>query len=102
MNEDQPPFPPSKPAQIHPLSEPPPSSPHFGLMFLLGIVLIFLSWGLCYLMQNPMPFLFIGMGAFCTLFFKGYRGIFVGFITTVGVILLGAIIYCANQPFNMH
>jgi len=70
-------------------------------MFLLGIVLIFVAWGLSYLLQNPMPFFFTGIGAFFTVFFKGYRGIFVGFITTIGVVLLGAIIYCANHPFNV-
>jgi hypothetical protein len=35
-----------------------------------------------------------------SLFFKGYRFIFVGYILTLGILLLGMIIYCSNHPFE--
>ena len=38
--------------------------------------------------------------AIATVFVEGYRGVFLGFVLTIGVALLGTIIYCANHPVN--
>jgi hypothetical protein len=103
MNENQPPFPPSKPEESKPPSLPiksdaSPKPPSFGVMFGLGIVLFILSIALCIPFQSPTVFGFGALGAFVTIFFKGYRGIFVGYISTLGVLLLGAIVYCSIYP----
>jgi hypothetical protein len=104
MNEDIPPFPPKKTEE--PAMPPVPISlPRVGLNPWLGSgigVLIFVaSLGLCALGSNPI-FLLIGfVGALVSLFFQGYRSIFLGYILTVGVALLAAIIYCSTHPFNV-
>jgi len=102
MNEFPPPFEPegSKPTPSAPKDEHSPNPPSFRAMFGLGIGLISASALICFLSQSPMPFLFGGIGAFVSLFFKGYRGIFVGYISTLGLVLLATVIYCANHPLG--
>jgi hypothetical protein len=68
-------------------------------MFFLGVSLFFVSCALCYPAQNPLPFYVIGLGAFISVSFAGYRGIFIGFVTTIGVILLGLVITCGALIF---
>jgi len=55
--------------------------------------------GSCVLMiVNPlMPLVGFGI-AFIFLFVPGYRCIFLGYILTLGVVLLSIIIYCSNNP----
>ena len=66
----------------------------------LGVLGFIVSVLLCIPMQSPTPF-FAGMvGAFVSLFFKGYRGICAGYGLALGLVLLGTIIYCANHPFR--
>ncbi len=67
-------------------------------MFGLGIGLFIVSVLLCIPFQSPTVFGFGALGAFVTLFIKGYRGIFVGYISTLGIVLLGAIAYCSIYP----
>ena len=102
MNENLPPIDPESqnPPTLPPKFETPRTTPHFGAMFALGVVLIIISTLLC-IALGPVPFLIGAVAAFVTLFFKGYRGVFVGYISTLGLILLGTIIYCANTPFDM-
>ncbi len=92
----------SNPPSLPTKTGAPPKPPGFGAMFALGIVLFILSIALCIPFQSPTVFLLGAAGAFVTVFFKGYRGIFVGYISTLGLVLLGTIIYCANHPFNMR
>ena len=95
MNPDLPPpftnLPPLPPV---PQSSPPSKPPHFGWMLVLGIVLNLVSFGLCFLVQNPAPIFIIGAGTFVSVFYDGYRGIFIGFITTIGVALLVSLVVC--------
>ena len=99
-----------QPSESEPSKSTPPSTkyeaprtlPSFAAMFGFGILLNIVSALLCIPFRNPTVFLLGAAGAFVFLFFKGYRGIFVGFISTVGLILLGTIIYCANHPFDMR
>lgn len=63
-------------------------------MFVLGVFLNLVSAALCVPVQNPLPFFIVGAGAFVSVFFDGYRGIFIGFITTFGVVLLILAITC--------
>ena len=76
-------------------------SPSFAAMLGLGVLLNIVSVLLCLPFQSPAPFILGALAAFIFLFFEGYRGIFVGFILTVGLILLGTIIFCATHPFHM-
>ncbi|HEV3271754.1 MAG TPA: hypothetical protein VGZ93_06180 [Candidatus Methylacidiphilales bacterium] len=92
----------SKPPSLLTKTEAPPKTPSFGAMFALGIVLFILSIALCIPFQSPTVFFLGAAGAFVTVFFKGYRSIFVGYISTLGLVLLGIIIYCANHPFDMR
>lgn len=71
-------------------------------MFGMGIVLFFVSILLCIPFQSPTVFGIGAIGAFVTLFIKGYRGIFVGYISTLGIVLLGAIAYCSVYPPDFH
>jgi hypothetical protein len=79
---------------------PPSRQSKFAAMFGLGIVLIVVSVLVCRFFQSPVPFLGGTLIAFLSLFFRGYRGIFVGYISCVGLALLGTIIYCANHPLH--
>jgi hypothetical protein len=83
-----PPFPPVRPPDSG-------SPPHFWAMFARGILLLIVSCALCAMMQSPTPFSFGALGAFVSLFFRGYRGIFVGFVVTTGVVYLAFIVICS-------
>lgn len=65
----------------------------------IGVVLFIVSCLLCFL--NPFFFLVGLVTAIITLFIKGARCIFVGYILTVGVLLLVAIVYCSTHPFRI-
>jgi hypothetical protein len=96
-----------------PVPEPTPEPPlppvvpsrkllSFGFMILLGALLLVLSCGVSTLCQSLIPF-WVGVGAaVLTLFFKGYRGIFVGFAGTVGVVLLATAIICGAMLSSSH
>ena len=98
MNEIPPPFEPGQP--------PPPlpgdgkrKPPSKKVCAALGALLLVVSCALCYI--NPLA-AFIGfLVALGSLFFDGYRCIFLGYALTFGVLLLAAIIYCFTQPFDM-
>jgi len=64
----------------------------------LGSLLFVVTAGLSFVF--PPMCLFGLAGAIASLFFPGYRCIFVGYILTIGIILLGLIIYCSNHPFE--
>jgi len=97
MNENLPP----------PFSEPPPvppknSSPlaNFQPWQLTGLgALLFIVTTVMSFVIPPMCLLGLAV-AIASLFFKGYRLVFVGYIATIGVILLGLVIYCSNHPFE--
>jgi hypothetical protein len=102
MNEIIPPSDPGKelpqPAstRLYGKSEPPSRK----LCAALGFLLFVVSGGLAFLFP---PLCLVGFAvAVSSLFFKGYRCIFIGYILTIGLILLGTIIYCSTHPFNMH
>jgi hypothetical protein len=106
--DDQPETPPSVPAAykmpppISPSGGTPPKSegPGTGLCIGMGVLLCVVSTALCLLMP---PIALAGLAvAIATLFVKGYRGVFLGFILTIGVVLLGTIIYCAGHPMDLR
>ena len=105
MNETPPPFEPQKP-DSKPVSEkytPPPRPPSFALMFFLGILLIVGGTILCLIAQTPAPLGLAALAAFFSVFFDGYRGIFVGFVSTIGVLLLAVAIICGAMGVpNFH
>jgi len=102
MNENPlPPEPETPVPATRPKPPAAPSSPGFGLMFGLGVLIIIISIVLCVAAQSPAPLFLGALSAFVSLFFEGYRGIFVGYIATVGLVLLATIIYCSNHPFNV-
>jgi hypothetical protein len=100
MNENLPPSPPeeSKPPSLPAQPDTSPKPPSFGILFGIGIVLFIVSILLCIPFQSPTVFGFGFVAAFVTLFVKGYRGVFVGYISTLGLVLLGAIAYCSIYP----
>jgi hypothetical protein len=103
MNEDIPPaIPPQSPDVPPPLpGEPggPRQPPGKGLLTFFGVLLFVVTTGLCYFLP---PFFLVGLiGAIVSLFFRGYRFVFVGYIGTFGVLLLGAIIYCFAYPMRI-
>ena len=81
---------------------PPPQSdpPSFGLMFFLGVMLVFVAAFLCGLMRGIAPFFLCAIGAFITAFFPGYRGVAAGFYAVIGVVFLGLMIVCG--PMMLH
>jgi len=77
------------------MNENPP--PSFKAMLGLGVLLNIGSVLLCLPFQHPAPFFLGALAAFISLFFEGYRGIFVGFILVIGVVLLGVAIICGSM-----
>ena len=67
-----------------------------GLGFLLFVLTVPFS-----IIIPPLGLLGLA-AAIGSLFFKGYRLIFVGYIGTFGLILLTTIIYCANNPLEIR
>ena len=106
MNENMPPTDLGKPeatspaAPLPPVVVPPPRigpTPWQGGG--IGLLIFVISVVLCY--ANPIFFLIGFAGAVVSLFYKGYRTIFIGYILILGVTLLGVIIYCSTQPFDI-
>jgi len=103
MNDPVPPiYPPPSPAPAPRPPDPPPDPPNFWLMFGLGGFLVIASCGTCALVQSIIPFWIGSVVAFVSVFFQGYRGIFIGFVSTIGVILLAAAIVCGAIIVNMY
>jgi len=99
MNEN---LPPANTPPTFIVPPPPPKPPNFWLMFAIGIGVLIASWGLCFLAQQPTPALLGFIGAIVTLFFKGYRGIFIGYIASIGLGLLILAIMCGMGGNNME
>jgi len=66
----------------------------------IGLVIVVMSIVLVPVFANPYPCLVGFILAFISLFFKGYRSIFLGYIISLGLLFLVVIIYCANHPIN--
>jgi len=101
MNEIIPPLEPDKkppkpiPANLYYKSEPPSKK----LCTFLGFLLFIVSSGLAFAFP---PLCLVGFAvAVASLFFEGYRCIFVGYILTIGLLLLAIIAYCSTHPFDM-
>lgn len=102
MSEIIPPFEPGKeppksfPTQFYRESGPPSKK----VCTFLGFLLFVVSSGLAFAFP---PLCLMGLiGAIASLFFEGYRCIFVGYILTIGLILLAVIAYCSTHPFRME
>ena len=103
MNEIPPPSDPGKeppklpkpaPVLISQQSQPLSKKACAGLGFLVFVLSAVLS------IVFP-PFCLVGLAvAIGSLFFPGYRFIFLGYILTLGLLLLGLVIYCSNHPFE--
>ena len=74
-----------------------PKGPDFHLMVTFGILLIFISCVLCVPARSLYPLGIGGAAAFVSIPFRGYRGIFVGFIGTIGALLLCSAIICGGM-----
>ncbi len=103
MNEDSPAplspkIPEPAPRQIDPLAQ----RPNFWGMFWLGVLLVVVSCLICAPFHSPIPFGIGALAALVSLFFPGYRGIFIGFISTIGVVLLGAAVICGAMIARIH
>ena len=103
MSENLPPLPPERdPAPPPYKMEPSSPGPGKGTCAAIGVALFF---GSCLgaIALHPLP-VFGLIGAFASLFFEGYRYIFVGYILTL-LILLGIgflvlITVCGNMNFH--
>ncbi len=90
-----------------PAPEPPPqrpeadSSPGIGCTIPLGLALLVLSCLACVAFRSPAPFFVGALGALVSLFCKGWRGIFVGFVATIGLVYLALIVICGAMG-NPH
>ncbi len=92
MSENLPPS--ETPAPKPDLPQRSPPELGFGVMFVLGIGLVIVSGIFCLLSQSPAP---LGLGALValvTLFISGWRGVFVGFVTVIGILLLAVVVIC--------
>jgi len=70
-------------------------------MFFLGIGLLAGSACLCAAVQTPWP-LFLGLlTAFVSVFFRGWRGIFVGYVVAIGLTVLVLIMMCGSSHPSM-
>ena len=94
MNEELPPLPPNEPKPELIVTEPSRRPPNFWGMFALGVLLLILSCGLCAPFSSLVPFGIGALGAFVSVFFDGYRGVFMGFLAGIGMSLLVAAIMC--------
>jgi hypothetical protein len=93
MSEEIPPRPPS---------EPPGWRPNFWAMFVLGLAFPFICLYLCsFTPGNPVMLQLGGLVALVSLFFQGYRGLFVGTFTTLGLVFLTVIVICGSSPRPM-
>lgn len=103
-SNDPPPVPPehklAPPNPLVPPSAEPIKQPlALGACIGLGVLLCIVSSLLCIVFP---PMIVVGLAvAIGSLFFKGYRGIGLGYFLTIGVVLLGTIIYCAAYPLRI-
>jgi len=82
-----------------PATSPPTEGPGLALCIILGVLLCIVSAALCFAFP---PFIVMGLGlALASLFFPGYRGVGLGYFLTIGVALLGTIIFCSMHPLNL-
>jgi hypothetical protein len=100
MNEDIPPFPPKKPVGPE-MPSVPTSPPRVGLNPFLGFGLGVFLFVVSLFGGSPIVLLIGLIGAVASLFYRGQRSIFLGYILTVGVTLLAVIIYRSTHPFDM-
>jgi hypothetical protein len=74
------------------------SPPPLPLMIVAGVFLFGISVAIPFLVRDSVarfaPFSLALIGAFVTVFFKGYRGIFFGFFIALGVSILAAVAVC--------
>ena len=94
MDEPTPPPTPQEPQS--PIVPREPSPPNPLLAAGAGALLLIISIAACFIYP---PAFFLGLvGAIISLFQKGYRWVFLGYIITIGVLLLCAIAYCSIYP----
>jgi hypothetical protein len=98
-------IPPSEPGKELPSSTPPAiqvtksKPPSKKVCTALGVLLFIVSSALAFVFP---PLVLAGLiVAIVSLFFQGYRCVFLGYILTIGVLLLGAVIYCAGHPLRL-
>ena len=80
---------------------PPPNPskpPNFWLMFALGGGGLVVACVACAMFNSITLLILAGIGSVVSLFFKGYRGIFVGMAATVGLALLALAVFCGIDP----
>ncbi len=75
--------------------------PDFWIMFFLGIGLFVASGFACFGTQNMVPVLLAALTAFLSVFFRGWRGIFAGYFTAIGLVVLAFIVICGMHPLRM-
>jgi len=96
MSDQLPPPEPSSP-QPPPFQEKPaPVYPAAWKTAGIGALIFIVSAALCF--ANPVFFLFGFIGAFVSLFIKGYRPIFLGYILCMGLVLLVLTVVCFINP----
>jgi 4-hydroxybenzoate polyprenyltransferase len=93
MSENLPPPPVPEPPRKEREREP----VSFWAMFALGIGLVIISIVSCLMFNHPFPLFIGGAVALGSLFFDGWRGIFVGAATLIGVVVLGVVIVCGSM-----
>ena len=81
---------------------PPPEPPSFWLMFFLGFILFILVAVMSGGTQSLVPFIIGALGAFISVFFKGYRGLFAGFASVIGLVLLIFVVVCGPMLFHHY
>jgi hypothetical protein len=104
MNEEPSEFPdrPPEPPQPQRRRDDDDSLPSFWAMVAVGVGLLILSGLLCAGTQSPAFFFLGAAGAFVSLFFRGYRGIFVGFAVPIGLVFLALIVLCGGMGGSYH
>jgi hypothetical protein len=99
MNEELPsqlPPPPPEPPLTPQRPSRPDSSSFFVGMIALGFGLLVLSCLACAGAGSILPFSLAAVGAFVSLFFTGYRGIFIGFVGIIAIIALAVVVLCGT------
>jgi hypothetical protein len=102
MNEEIPQLPPDDFKPQPSTNPPPPTAPNFWAMFGVGALLLIFSCILCGPFRSPAPFGIGALVAFVSLFFNGYRGIFIGFLASIGISGLVAALICGAMISSVH
>jgi hypothetical protein len=76
---------------------PPGEHPPFWAMFVLGMGLFILSGILCAMAQSAAPLSIGALLALISVFFRGWRGIFAGYLTVIGILVLAVIVICGSS-----